>query len=46
LKWDTITKARAEYIAGIIAEMACRSIGLVPVSMEQNKQDSTLNDQI
>lgn len=30
LGWDRITEERAEYIAGIVMDMACRAIGLGP----------------
>jgi len=37
LKWDRITERRAEYIAGILADMACRAIGLEPLESRKKK---------
>jgi AcrR family transcriptional regulator len=38
LGWDTITKERAEHIAGIVAGMACRAIGIEPIAGDDRKK--------
>ena len=40
LGWDTITEERAGHIAAIVAEMACRSIGMEPLEGKTIKKDT------
>ncbi|MCS7304073.1 MAG: CerR family C-terminal domain-containing protein [Thermoguttaceae bacterium] len=35
LQWDSISEAQAEWIASVLAEMACRSLGLAPPAHQQ-----------